>query len=346
MKASLRCSMNFTSASSMEEIPLEDEDRTSVEYRVLMAYAQRRLSASKYGELLERGAKGQEGSSLTRQEAQGVTPTDQGKAPQEKLPEDLKPLAKRKSQKKKTRQPHWKRFLVLPCLRGQTEEDPGKSEVNGKLPEFQSGAGRDLTTFSTETQEDSDITRVADKLAELVDNSRSRSKTIEGRGLVRTLSLEEDGGWASKIVPEGAPKAVPQGSSVDDGKDDEEKIIGTIVALLRKSGDELEKEMEKDNTFRLNFRDLISYSFFRRIINQFLEEVPVDPTKDSEAHVQSTKVAYVMEVTTKLTAVDNHPMNLVLGFGTKYLKENFRPWFHSHGGWEKALGVSNQEEVE
>lgn len=138
--------MSFTNFSSMEEIPLEDEDRTSVEYRVLMAYAQRRLSGSRYGQLLERGAKGQEGSTLTRKEAQGGAPADQGKVPQEKLPEDLKPSAKRKSQKKKKRQSIWKRCLLPPCLRGQTEEDPGKSEPNGKLP----CARKTTTYFSTE----------------------------------------------------------------------------------------------------------------------------------------------------------------------------------------------------
>ncbi|XP_015265003.1 PREDICTED: apoptosis facilitator Bcl-2-like protein 14 [Gekko japonicus] len=331
--------MSFANFSSMEEIPLEDEDRTSIEYRVLMAYAQRRLSASKYSQLLEGGAKGQEGP--------GATPAEQGKAAQEKPPEDLKPTAKRKSQKKKKKRERssWKRLLVPSCLRGQTRGSSRKSEVNGKLPEYQGGARIKPTSFSTEAQEDSDIARVADKLAELVDNSRSRSKT-EGRGLVRTLSLEEDGGGASKIVLEGPSRVVPQGPSEDDGKDNEEKIIDTIIALLRKTGDDLEKKMQKDERFRLSFWDLMSYSFFRRITDQFLEVVPVDPMGDSETHVQSTKVAYVMEVTTRLTAVDNHPMNLVLGFGTKYLKENFRPWVCSQGGWEKALGLLDQEEVE
>ncbi|KAL8194460.1 UNVERIFIED_CONTAM: hypothetical protein K2H54_020193 [Gekko kuhli] len=331
----------------MEEIPLEDEDRTSIEYRVLMAYAQRRLPASKYSQLLEGGAQGQAGSSLARKEAPGPPPAEQGKAAQEKPPEDLKPSAKRKSQKKKKRgRSSWKRRLVPSCLRGQTKGDSGKSEVNGKLPEYQAGTGIKFTSFSTEAQGDSDVARVADKLAELVNNSRSRSKTTEARGLVRTVSLEEDGGGTSKIVLQGRSRVVPQGPSGDDRKDNEEKIIDTIVALLRKSGDDLQEKMQKDNRFCLSFRDLMSYSFFSRIADQVLEEVPVDPTGDSEARVQSTKVAYVMEVTTRLTAVDNHPMNLVLGFGTKYLKENFRPWVCSQGGWEKALGLLDQEEVE
>lgn len=49
--------------------------------------------------------------------------------------------------------------------------------------------------------------------------------------------------------------------------------------------------------------------------------------------MQCKKVAYTMEVATRLTAVDNHPMNLVLGFGAKYLREHFRPWIQDQGGW-------------
>lgn len=48
----------------MEEIPLEDDERDSIEYKILMAYAQRRLSVSKYGKLLKNEANVQKSSSL------------------------------------------------------------------------------------------------------------------------------------------------------------------------------------------------------------------------------------------------------------------------------------------
>ncbi|XP_048371408.1 apoptosis facilitator Bcl-2-like protein 14 [Sphaerodactylus townsendi] len=316
--------MSSANFSSMEEISLDDVDKSSMEYKMLMVYVQRRLPASKYGQLLEREAKGQEGSSPIRLEGPEATPVERGKAPQDLPPGDSKCPSRKKSQKKKRRS-NLKRLFLPSCLRGQPGEDPRKSEVNGKQPPPFRGQG------------DSGITRVADKLAELVDHSRFNAGGIEFRGLDRTVSLEEDGRTASKMACQG-----PE----DDGKDHEEKIIDTIVALLRKSGDELEAQMQKDKTFCSSFWDLMSYSFFRRIANQFLKEIPVDPVRDSEDHVQSTRAAYVMEVTTRLTAVDNHPMNLVLGFGTKYLRENFKPWVCSHGGWEKALGLLDQDEVE
>ncbi|ETE69653.1 Apoptosis facilitator Bcl-2-like protein 14, partial [Ophiophagus hannah] len=92
--------------------------------------------------------------------------------------------------------------------------------------------------------------------------------------------------------------------------------------------------MKKDKTFCQSIWDMMtSYAFFRRVTDQFLEEIPIDSTVSSEDEVKSMKVALIMEATTKLTAVDNHPMNLVLGFGTKYLQENFSPWIQSQGGW-------------
>lgn len=78
---------------------------------------------------------------------------------------------------------------------------------------------------------------------------------------------------------------------------------------------------------------MLSYTFFERITDLLLEDVSVDSTSEPEGQVQCKKVAYTMEVATRLTAVDNHPMNLVLGFGAKYLREHFRPWIQDQGGW-------------
>ncbi|XP_061438474.1 apoptosis facilitator Bcl-2-like protein 14 isoform X2 [Rhineura floridana] len=326
--------MNLANSSSMEEIPLEDVDRTSIEYRVLMAYAQRRLSASKYGQLLEREAKGKEGSSLGKEEIKGKE-----EAYQDFSPEDQEQSTRDRSQKKKKKKSSWKCFQLCSCLRTQVEEEPGKTfergdTVNGHALMSLEGVGSE-PTLSSEAQDDSDISHVVDRLAEIIDNSKSYPERKELKALVRTVSLEEDGGWATKPVCE------------DDGlKDGEEKIIKKIVAILRKSGDELLEKVQKDKTCFQCVSELMSYAFFSRVANQFLEEIPIDCTLESELQVQGIKVAFAVEVITKLTAIDNHPMNILLGFGTKYLKENFSPWIHSQGGWKKALELPDQEEVE
>lgn len=82
---------------------------------------------------------------------------------------------------------------------------------------------------------------------------------------------------------------------------------------------------------------MLSYTFFKRITDLVLEDVSADSTNKPRDQVQCTKVAFTMEVATRLTAVDTHPMNLVLGFGLKYLREHFKPWIQDQGGWVRVL---------
>lgn len=58
--------MSSPSDVIMEEITLENNERDSIEYQILMAYAQRRLSVSKYRKLLENEANVHKSSSLIR----------------------------------------------------------------------------------------------------------------------------------------------------------------------------------------------------------------------------------------------------------------------------------------
>lgn len=80
-----------------------------------------------------------------------------------------------------------------------------------------------------------------------------------------------------------------------------------------------------------SFQDQLSYPVFRTITDHFLRGV--DTRGESEVRAQGFKAALAIDVTAKLTAIDNHPMNRVLGFGTKYLKDNFSPWVQQQGGW-------------
>ncbi|XP_053110787.1 apoptosis facilitator Bcl-2-like protein 14 [Hemicordylus capensis] len=323
--------MNLSGSASMEEISLEDVDSNSMEYKLFVAYAKCRLSPSKFGQFLEREKKGQE-ESFEREEMQ--SPAGKGKANQGLSPEDQKHSLRNKSRKKK--KIHWKRLMFPSCLRGQAEEWSRRKADAVNEHALKSSAGVGSTyIFSGEEQDDSSLALLVDRLAGIVDHSRASPGGTKSKGLVCADILEDDGGWPSKSISED-----------DGGKDEEQKIIDTIVALLRKSGDDLEEKMQTDKTFSQSVSDLMSYVFFRKLANQFLKEAPLDPTVDSEVQVQTTKVAFAMEVITRLTAVDTHPMNIVLGFGMKYLRENFNPWIHSRGGWEKALGLSDHEDVE
>ncbi|XP_032658899.1 apoptosis facilitator Bcl-2-like protein 14 isoform X2 [Chelonoidis abingdonii] len=322
--------MNSTSDTNMEEISLEDEDRDTVEYKVLMAYAQRRLSVSKYGQLLEREAKTLKGSSTERGEREGIPQAGKGETHQELSIQEKGPTAQHKKQKKK--KVIWRR-LLLSCARGAREEGPQELATN---QDTVNGYGMKMPmALQISEGEAKDFLHVADRLAKIV-NARSHSapQKVGFRALERTPSLETDGGQLK----------FPQQERGE--KDEEERIIETVVALLRQSGDKLEETIKEDRTFYRCITKMLSYAFFKKLTDQYLEEIPGDSTRETEGKIQYTKAAFVMEVTTRLTAVDNHPMNAVLGFGVKYLKEHFSPWIQNHGGWENALGLLDEEEVE
>ncbi|KAG9342694.1 hypothetical protein JZ751_016131 [Albula glossodonta] len=127
---------------------------------------------------------------------------------------------------------------------------------------------------------------------------------------------------------------------VPDGLDD---VIEEIVDLLRESGDELDKKIREDNAFAKRLRSAFTYTFFEKIANLFLQKVaPCDiPVNKS---LEQAKIALTFDITSKLTAVDCHPMNMVLGFGAKYLKQNFSTWVQQHGGWEGAFDDDEEED--
>ncbi|XP_075757167.1 apoptosis facilitator Bcl-2-like protein 14 isoform X2 [Pelodiscus sinensis] len=329
--------MSSPSDANMEEISLEDENRDTVEYKVLMAYAQRRLSVSKYRQLLEREAKTQRGSPTERGEREKIPQASKGETHQELSIQGKEPVVQCKKRRKKF---IWKCLLLPSCARGEREEGPqalvpNRDTVNGyvlKMPL----AIRTTDTYSPEEEGGAEVfLHIADRLAEIVSSRLPPAPDqAQFRALDCTPGLEVDSGQLKFPPQEGGEK------------DEEERIIETIVALLRQTGDKLEETIKQDKTFYCCITKMLSYSFFKKLTDQYLEEVPQGSTKETEDKIQCTKAAFAMEVTTRLTAVDNHPMNAVLGFGVKYLKEHFSPWIQNHGGWEKAMELLDQEEVE
>ncbi|KAM9203260.1 apoptosis facilitator Bcl-2-like protein 14 [Mergus octosetaceus] len=299
---------------SMEEIPLEDNEQDSIEYKILMAYAQRRLSASRYKKLLKKETNAPKSSSLIRSE---LEIHHQGGKDGSSQTLEFQSSMRKQHSKKKRKQKHLSRYcLPFFCSRAE-QEKPQKTSV----PESR--------TFG----EKADVDHIADKLAKLVTSRPQSSPSgVMFKMLAHSQSLEEDGTDTAE-------------GNESEGND-EEKTIQEIVALLRKSGDQLEEKFKKDRTFYQQFRDMLSYTFFERVTDTFLEDVSADSTNETESQLQCAKVAFTLEIATRLTAVDNHPMNLVMGFGSKYLREHFSLWIRDRGGWEKAVTSLDQEEVE
>ncbi|KAM6314502.1 apoptosis facilitator Bcl-2-like protein 14 [Podargus strigoides] len=355
--------MSSIDDASMEEILLEDDERDSIEYKILMAYAQRRLSVSKYGKLLQNEANVQRSSLIRRKEKLDHQRDKDG--PSLRAVYEGGTIQQHRGKQRERK--HWLGYglhflfskakkkmspgLPLPpecaarssIFEAQSADLPeGNSEQQTRLAHWnlertlksalvlESEPDEDLDTDTTTlTGETADVNQIADKLAKLVTSRSQQSPSDVSFKATCPVLCQSEG--RSRLI---------------DETEDEEKIIQNIVALLKESGDQLEEKMEKDTVFYKHFKDMLSYTFFKRITDLFLEDVSAGSTSEPGDQVQCMKVAFTMEIITRLTAMDNHPMNLVLGFGLMYLREHFKLWIQDQGGWEKALTSLDQEEVE
>ncbi|XP_069759838.1 apoptosis facilitator Bcl-2-like protein 14 [Narcine bancroftii] len=124
-----------------------------------------------------------------------------------------------------------------------------------------------------------------------------------------------------------------------DGADDQ-KTIDRIVEFLTTKGDFIDEEMKKDPQFGSLFGEKPSFSVFKKIMDYSLQAtLPVEMNSEAgkETKVNLNKFAFVVHATTKFAVTGNHPMIQIMGFGTKYLQENFSTWLGEKGGWEKII---------
>ncbi|KFU93645.1 Apoptosis facilitator Bcl-2-like 14, partial [Chaetura pelagica] len=270
----------------MEEISLGDDERGSIEYKILMAYAQRRLSVRKYGTLLENEANVWKPSPLTKRKVKLAHQRDtDGPIPRAVYEGGV---VKKQSKEQPKQKPSTYPFHTWIRCSGVSEE-VDDTPMSGVLK---------LQGPSEETSQH---------------QTNVSFRTLDAR------SEEDD------------DDNLPGGS---EGKErDEDKIIQEIVSLLIQEGDRLDKEIKKDKVLYQHFNEMLSYPFFKKITDLFLKGVVADSTTKPGDQLQCTKVAFTMEVTTRLIALDYHPMNLVLGFGYKYLIDHFKPWIQDRGGW-------------
>ncbi|XP_016369867.1 apoptosis facilitator Bcl-2-like protein 14 [Sinocyclocheilus rhinocerous] len=151
---------------------------------------------------------------------------------------------------------------------------------------------------------------VAEKLAQIADN-----------GLLFDEGLEPD-----------SPVA----------KEANSDVIVRLVDLLKTSGDELNETIQSNQELLGYLQQTFSYDLFKKLTKAFI-------TSSVPEFLQSRKkreqIALAFEVTSRLKALDLHPMNRVMGYGAQYLQENFAPWVKQHGGWEKAFDDDDDEEV-
>lgn len=318
--------MNSEMETGMQEILLEDVDEDSVEFRLLMAFAQRNLSDSKFQELI----KNRHAQVHDEKNGKMVGPLigQCGKAardlsPNITLTSDSKHT---KVEGKKRKKPVWKR-MIPQCIRGERLEKTGSFEGRERQ---EKGTVESETSLESAFKEDLSgdaapdpeaLAHIADHLVDILNDAPDYSSDPGYRTLRRSFSVEAD------------------------GVSDDEALIQRIAAVLRESGDRLQEEIKSDKTLYQGICELFtSYSYFKKVTDLYVGDQVIE--EEVEIQQQSVKIAFAMDITTKLTAIDHHPMNKVLGFGVKYLKEKFSPWIKEHGGWEKAFSVMDLEDVD
>lgn len=127
---------------TMEEILLEDNEQDSIEYRILMAYAQRKLPASKYKKLLKNETKVLKTSSVIRSEDE-IQPQGDKSGPSQTS--ELQHDTKKQKSKKQPKQNFLSRYcLPLLCSRGEQLSPTKTYALNSQM--------EDLSTSDTCTE--------------------------------------------------------------------------------------------------------------------------------------------------------------------------------------------------
>ncbi|XP_077090991.1 uncharacterized protein LOC143742165 [Siphateles boraxobius] len=130
-------------------------------------------------------------------------------------------------------------------------------------------------------------------------------------------------------------------SEIESDCDD---VVQRLAEILRVHGDELNEKIKDDKALYETLQSSFKYSFFKKVMDAFCRSVASElPTEQKD---QKVDVALICEATSQLCDV-NHPMNRVLGFGAKYLQENYSRWIsrNMHVG-NGEVGDESKEEVQ
>lgn len=326
--------MCSTSTCDLEDIPLDDDDPNSIEFKILAFYTKHHVFKSAPAvfspKLPRTRSLSQKGLGSWSAESWTQVPWPCRNSPSS---EKSINLGKKKSS--------WKTLFGV-TEKEETPQSSPKICAPGLVAVASQGGihgqqwSRSLSNVEQHLENgavDPKVASIANRVAEIVYSWPPQEKTrLRGGGLEFKETFVLQGPIQKQSLK------VTEASSKKDGED---QIIPKIVELLKCSGDQLDRELKKDKALLSNLQDILSYSVFKTITDQFLGHV--DTRGESEVKAQGFKAALAIDAIAKLTAIDNHPMNRVLGFGTKYLKENFSPWVQQHGGWEKILGISHEE---
>ncbi|KAG9280372.1 hypothetical protein AMEX_G3067 [Astyanax mexicanus] len=130
-----------------------------------------------------------------------------------------------------------------------------------------------------------------------------------------------------------------------DLETDSDDVVDKIVEILREHGDKLDEEIKNNRELMQQLQGILSYSFFKKLTRFFIQRVTPEEAPPVK-HPKEAHIALICELTSRLTVMDRHPMNRVLGFGAKYLQENYTAWVNQQGGYGKVFSSDDEKEDE
>ncbi|XP_078393834.1 uncharacterized protein LOC144677679 [Cetorhinus maximus] len=297
--------------NSMLDSSSTDDD--SFEFRMLMAYAKRTLPIDKAPKVGNRkpDKSSVEGSNVGA--AHNVGSNQQAKVELRQTGR-IQSGGKEKNHARKSNRKRKSIWRRIPCLRGESEKCQAFVEQEGMDEEgkmmFKSSCKITFPEAEYESKPSAD--EVAEMLQKVM-NSKQQKDTI---GVIHSCSLEVDA----------------------TGND--QKTIDQIIALLTTEGDSIDEEIKKDPTFTRLLGEKPSLTIFKKVMDSVLEvALPAEMNSEAESETERKlkKIAFVVHATTRFAAVGNHPMTQIMGFGTKYLQENYTAWVTKKGGWAKLM---------
>ncbi|MED6268701.1 hypothetical protein CHARACLAT_024997 [Characodon lateralis] len=278
----------------------------TVEFRLMMAYAQRRRPKK------EANTHKVNGLAVTDSEDAHQTPSETpGKT------------EKKEGGKKKRKKTMWRHLKpILRCVKPQIEEtEPTMTAENHEDPNDRCLA---LLNDQDSVKDEDGMGAVADRVIGIVNEIQLTSQLETDCVNQSTSTLYTDA--ETPLTSE---------------KDHLEKMIGL---LLRDSGDRLDEEFNlariaADLFWDYNFFTRLLNTFLVRIGFR-----SPDPDALGPQAANKTQIAATCEITSRLCSVEALPGNQLLQHGARYLQEYYSSWAQQQGGYEEVF--QDEEEVD
>ncbi|XP_059916033.1 apoptosis facilitator Bcl-2-like protein 14 [Gadus macrocephalus] len=99
----------------------------------------------------------------------------------------------------------------------------------------------------------------------------------------------------------------------------------------------MNQKIQQNEELQQLLQGAFSYSLFQRLMAALQGAPPA-----SEARLRKEQIAWVFEVTDRLSTIDQIPKRRALSFGSRFLRQNHSDWVQQHGGWEGVLPVKGE----